>query len=83
MWPELDTLCDDADCVIVMTDWPQYRHLDLARIASRMNRAVMVDLHNLYDPARMSELGFAYHGVGRQSRPHAGRSLATPRAALA
>ncbi len=83
MWPELDTLCDDADCVVVMTEWPQYRHLDLARIATRMNRAVMVDLRNLFDPARMSDLGFAYHGVGRQSRPHGGKSLAAPRAALA
>ena len=57
--------CDGADVVILMTEWNQYRALDLDRIASLLNQPVFVDLRNVYDPETMKEKGFTYVGVGR------------------
>ena len=58
--------CDGADAVILMTEWNQYRALDLAKIKQIMKDPVFIDLRNVYDPATMKELGFRYIGVGRK-----------------
>ncbi len=57
---------EDAHCVILMTEWNQYRALDLERIKESMKEPVFVDLRNVYDPATMKGLGFRYTGVGRK-----------------
>jgi UDPglucose 6-dehydrogenase len=57
--------CDGADVVVLMTEWNQYRALDLDRIASLLSQSVFVDLRNVYDPQTMREKGFIYVGVGR------------------
>ncbi len=54
-----------ADALILMTEWNQYRALDLKRLREVMNKPVFIDLRNVYDPARMQEAGFDYIGVGR------------------
>ncbi|MBM9513873.1 UDP-glucose/GDP-mannose dehydrogenase family protein [Desulfogranum marinum] len=56
----------EADCVVLMTEWNQYRALDLERIKESMNAPVFVDLRNVYEPQKMKELGFQYMGVGRK-----------------
>ena len=61
--------CRDADGVVLMTEWNQYRALDLKRIKNLMKDPVFIDLRNVYDPKTMSELGFAYTCVGRTTRP--------------
>jgi UDPglucose 6-dehydrogenase len=61
--------CRDADGVVLMTEWNQYRALDLKRIKEMMTKPVFIDLRNVYDPKTMSELGFAYTCVGRATRP--------------
>ena len=58
--------CDCADAVILMTEWNQYRALDLEKIKKIMKEPVFIDLRNVYDPATMKELGFRYTGVGRK-----------------
>ncbi len=57
--------CTDADAVVLMTEWNQYRALDLDRIASLLNAKIFVDLRNVYDPDTMKDKGFSYVGVGR------------------
>ncbi len=57
--------CTGADAVVLMTEWNQYRALDLDRIASLLNEKIFVDLRNVYDPDTMKDKGFAYVGVGR------------------
>jgi UDPglucose 6-dehydrogenase len=57
--------CDGADVVVLMTEWNQYRALDLDRIASLVTSPIFVDLRNVYDPRTMKEKGFIYAGVGR------------------
>jgi UDPglucose 6-dehydrogenase len=55
----------DADCLIIMTEWNEYRSLDLARLKSLMKNPVFIDLRNVYDPKAVREKGFEYIGVGR------------------
>ena len=57
---------EDADCLVLMTEWNQYRALDLERLKSRMRAPVFIDLRNVYDPQRMQAAGFTYTGVGRK-----------------
>ncbi len=54
-----------ADCLVLMTEWNQYRALDLERIREMMNEPVFVDLRNVYEPGKMQQLGFRYTGIGR------------------
>ncbi|MEA3547317.1 MAG: UDP-glucose/GDP-mannose dehydrogenase family protein [Thermodesulfobacteriota bacterium] len=57
--------CDNADVLVLFTEWNQYRALDLQELKSRMKSPVFVDLRNVYSPVQMREAGFVYHGVGR------------------
>ena len=54
-----------ADALILMTEWNQFRNLDLERIKNGLKRPVFVDLRNVYEPTRMTALGFRYSSVGR------------------
>lgn len=55
-----------ADAIIVVTEWNEFRHLDLARLKSSMRKPVVIDGRNIYDPAVMREQGFTYRGIGRE-----------------
>ena len=54
-----------ADALVFVTEWNQFRALDLARIRDLMATPKVADLRNIYDPEDMKELGFQYVGVGR------------------
>jgi len=54
-----------VDGLVILTEWNQFRHLDLSRLRAAMRRPLMVDLRNIYEPARMSQAGFHYVSVGR------------------
>ena len=58
-------LAQGVDALIVVTEWNEFKNLDLVRIKGSMAQPVMVDGRNIYDPARMVEMGFTYRGVGR------------------
>jgi UDPglucose 6-dehydrogenase len=60
--------CLGADAVVLMTEWNQYRALDLGRIKESMKTPVFIDLRNVYEPQQMREAGFAYHCIGRGTR---------------
>ena len=57
--------CTGADAVILMTEWNQYRALDLNRLAKLMRNHLFIDLRNVYDPNTVKAAGFQYVGVGR------------------
>jgi UDPglucose 6-dehydrogenase len=66
------TWCDDAygtmenaDCLAIVTEWNEFRALDLKRVKGLLNRAVMVDLRNIYKPQEMRAAGFDYYSIGR------------------
>ena len=54
-----------ADALVVLTEWQEYRVLDLERAKKAMRRPVVVDARNLYEPARIRQAGFTYSSVGR------------------
>jgi UDPglucose 6-dehydrogenase len=56
----------DADALVFVTEWNQFRALDMSRIRDLMKSPRIADLRNIYEPADMRELGFEYVGVGRQ-----------------
>jgi UDPglucose 6-dehydrogenase len=57
--------CADADVLVVLTEWDEFRWLDFTRVAGLLAARSIVDARNLLDPAAMRHLGFAYVGVGR------------------
>ncbi len=57
--------CADADAVILMTEWNQYRALDLEKIGELMRGKIFIDLRNVYEPEKLRGKGFSYIGVGR------------------
>ncbi|MEM5788030.1 MAG: UDP-glucose/GDP-mannose dehydrogenase family protein [Syntrophobacteraceae bacterium] len=59
--------CEGADAVVLMTEWNEYRALDLLRIKNALKEPVFIDLRNVYRPAAMKQLGFQYYSVGRAS----------------
>jgi UDPglucose 6-dehydrogenase len=56
----------DADAVVIVTEWEQFRALDLKRVRELMACPVVVDLRNIYQPQTMSDFGFLYSCVGRR-----------------
>ncbi len=57
--------CTDADCVVIVTEWNEFRALDLARIKTLLREPIVIDLRNIYEPTLMREAGFLYLSVGR------------------
>jgi UDPglucose 6-dehydrogenase len=56
-----------ADALVIVTEWEQFRALDLDRLKREMARPVVVDLRNVYDPNELTERGFLYQSIGRAS----------------
>jgi UDPglucose 6-dehydrogenase len=55
----------DSDAVVLLTDWEEFRRLDLVRLRGLMRRPVVIDGRNLLDPAAVRAAGFHYAGMGR------------------
>jgi UDPglucose 6-dehydrogenase len=56
---------DGADACVILTEWNEFRGLDLERARQLMRRPVIVDLRNIFDPAQVARQGFAYASIGR------------------
>ena len=54
-----------ADAIVIVTEWNEFKQLDMQKMKRLMRRPVIVDGRNLYDPAEMRRLGFVYRGMGR------------------
>ncbi|MDE3091855.1 MAG: UDP-glucose 6-dehydrogenase, partial [Chloroflexota bacterium] len=66
------TFCSDAyataegaDALVLVTEWNEFKQLDMARVAASLKRKVLVDGRNIYEPESMRNLGFEYRGIGR------------------
>ena len=64
---DADECAQDADVLVIVTEWVQFRALDLPRLKQAMRQPVIVDLRNVYRPSEMAEHGFVYQGIGRGS----------------
>ncbi len=69
--PELElandaySLAEGCDALVVVTEWNEFKNLDLARIRDLMSRPVIIDGRSIYDPPAMEEMGFYYRAIGR------------------
>jgi UDPglucose 6-dehydrogenase len=59
------SVADGADALVLITEWNEFKQLDLARVAASMRQKIFVDGRNIYEPERMEQFGFRYRGVGR------------------
>jgi len=57
--------CRDADALAIVTEWDEFRHIDLSKIKKIMKSPIIFDGRNIYDPATMEEKGFKYFSIGR------------------
>ncbi len=58
---------DGADAMVILTEWDQFRALDMERVKGALKGDVVVDLRNIYGPEDMAKRGFAYTSIGRPS----------------
>ena len=65
MKPSAYAAIDGADACVIVTEWDAFRALDFARVKGLMTAPVLVDLRNIYNPAELRLMGFAYSSVGR------------------
>lgn len=63
--PSAYVAAENADALVIVTEWDQFRALDLGRIKATLKSPVVVDLRNIYRPEEMKARGFDYHSVGR------------------
>ena len=70
-YPDLEYFDDpsecakDADTVLILTDWPAIKEMDLAQLKTVMKCPIVIDGRNVFEPSIMQEHGFVYHSVGR------------------
>ena len=63
--PDPYQVADGSDALIIVTEWDEFKELDLPRIKELLNQPVIIDGRNIFEPAEMEKLGFMYKGVGR------------------
>ncbi len=57
--------CKGADAVLILTEWREFRDIDLKRLKKTLKDSLIIDGRNLYDPAEMKKNGFKYFSIGR------------------
>ena len=65
MYPDVYSMAEGCDALMVITEWNEFKNLDLERIRNLLNQATILDGRNIYDPEKMAALGFQYRGLGR------------------
>ena len=58
---------DEADALVIHTEWHPYRHPDFTRMKNLMAEPLIFDGRNIYDPETMDREGFEYHSIGRRT----------------
>lgn len=62
---DIYSVVKDTDLLMILTDWNEFKEMDMPRIHTLMNEPNLIDARNIYDPEKMKNLGFEYRGVGR------------------
>lgn len=60
------TACEGSDCIIIATEWEQFRGINFKIIKEIVNKPVVIDLRNMFEPSYIKDNGFLYIGIGRQ-----------------
>ena len=62
---DMNAVADGCDALVVATEWPEFKTLDLERARRNMSHPIMFDGRNLFDPEELKRLGFVYKSIGR------------------
>ena len=62
---DMNAVADGCDALVVATEWPEFKKLDLERARKAMTHPILFDGRNLFDPKEMEQLGFIYKSIGR------------------
>ena len=54
-----------SDALVILTEWNQFRALNLQKVKTLLNNPILVDLRNIYDPKEVIDFGFSYFSIGR------------------
>ncbi|WP_102264397.1 UDP-glucose dehydrogenase family protein [Mesobacillus jeotgali] len=61
----LQKAVDNADAVVILTDWPEFKEMDLVQLKETINQPIIIDGRNMFEPETMKELGYYYSSIGR------------------
>ena len=75
--PHQEEALKDADVLVLITEWKQFRNPDFTKIKASMRGNVIIDGRNQYDPAQLQALGFEYIGIGRRTSLQYSKTTAT------
>ena len=56
---------ENVDCLVILTEWEEFKNLDLIKLKDKMKRPLIYDFRNIFDPDKMARLGFEYFSLGR------------------
>jgi len=59
-------VAENSNCIIILTDWQEFKDLDLEKLRNLMKRPLIYDFRNIFDPDSMKKLGFEYFSIGRE-----------------
>ena len=62
-------VAQDADALVIVTEWNEFKSLDMHRIKAAMRNPIVIDGRNIYEAVEMKRLGFTYRGIGRGTGP--------------
>ena len=63
--PDAYAAAEDADALLILTDWPEFATLDLGKLRTALRYPILVDGRNMFEPAVAAQAGFNYYSVGR------------------
>lgn len=63
--PDPYQVAEDADALVLITDWPEFKELDFERVKSLMRKPFILDARNMLDGEKLAQQGFIYSGIGR------------------
>jgi UDPglucose 6-dehydrogenase len=66
---DMNEVSEGCDALIIATEWPQFKQLDLERTRKALTHPIIFDGRNLFDSAEMERLGFLYKSIGRGTAP--------------
>jgi UDPglucose 6-dehydrogenase len=64
-WKNAYEAARGAEALVFLTEWNEFRNLDLKKLKNTLAKPVILDLRNIYEPERVTDIGFRYMGVGR------------------
>ena len=56
---------ENSDALVILTEWNQFRALDLKRLKKKLKNPIIIDLRNIYNPVELKQMGFEYYSLGR------------------